>query len=63
MNFAINMNFLDKQKAEVVQIAQSIEANTKSANDKMFNINVNVCKTIENLDEMNQIVDLIKIGK
>jgi len=63
MNFAINMNFLDKQKAEFVQIAQSIEANTKSANDKMFNINVNVCKTIENLDEMNQIVDLIKIGK
>ena len=63
MNFAINMNFLDKQKAEVVQIAQSIEANTKSANDKMFNINVNVCKTIENLDEMNQIVDLIKIRK
>lgn len=57
MNFAINMKFLDKQKAEVLKIAQSIERNNESANDKMFNINLNVSKTIENLDEMNKYID------
>lgn len=62
-NFAVNMNFLETQRQKVSKVVQQIEEKSEDAAHVMNKMNIHMQGIVQDLNEVDGLVDVIKTKK